>query len=124
MCGVVGIVWADPTRRTPPGLTARMTQLLAHRGPDGAGMHEEPGVSLGHRRLSVIDLAAGAQPMSSADGEVWIVFNGEIYNYIELRERLIAGGRVFRTASDTEVLLQLYEEEGPDLVHQIGRAHV
>ncbi len=89
-----------------------MATALAHRGPDGSGIYCGGGVGLGHRRLSIIDAQGGAQPMANADQSVSITFNGEIFNYIELREELAAKGQVFRTRSDTEVLLRLYEAEG------------
>ncbi|MBX7082539.1 MAG: asparagine synthase (glutamine-hydrolyzing) [Nannocystaceae bacterium] len=117
MCGIAGLV-LDPRR---PGavdraLLDRMTDSLAHRGPDGRGVEIGPGFGLGHRRLAIIDLSTGAQPMANADGSVWITFNGEIYNYVELRAQLQRRGHVFRTASDTEVLLAAYREWGDDLV--------
>ncbi|MCM8811738.1 MAG: asparagine synthase (glutamine-hydrolyzing) [Candidatus Omnitrophica bacterium] len=126
MCGIAGIVDAagGPVDKT---LLRRMTSALAHRGPDAEGYYFNPAARLGsgqgqisaafgHRRLKVIDLDAGIQPMGSPDESLWIVFNGEIYNYKELREELIARGRSFRTKSDTEVILQAYEEQGPDCV--------
>jgi asparagine synthase (glutamine-hydrolysing) len=91
-----------------------MTRSLAHRGPDDERVHVHDEVGLGHRRLSIIDLDSGQQPMSNAAGDVWIVFNGEIYNYRELKERLIGDGRRFRTNSDTETILHLYERYGTD----------
>ena len=97
-----------------------MIDTLDHRGPDDRGLHVEPGAGLAHARLSVIDLAGGAQPMSNADGSLWITFNGEIFNYIELREELLARGHHFASVSDTEVLLHLYEEFGADCVHQLN----
>lgn len=102
-----------------------MTAAIRHRGPDGHGArlfcHEEQGVvGLGHRRLAIIDLSdAGLQPMTNEDGSVWLVFNGEIYNFRELRERLLAAGHQFRSATDSEVLLHLYEERGADLVKDL-----
>jgi asparagine synthase (glutamine-hydrolysing) len=113
MCGICGIVFDDPTRKAPEGLIGRMTDRLEHRGPDDRGAHEEPGVSLGHSRLSIIDLStAGRQPMTNEDGSLLIVFNGEIYNFAELREELVKRGHVFSSHTDTEVILHLYEEKG------------
>src|SRR4051812_42794309 len=100
MCGIAGILHFDastPLRAEIESLTARVN----HRGPDGKGFHVEGPVALGHRRLSIIDLATGAQPMSVAHGAVWITYNGELYNYRELREELRAAGHSFRTTSDT-----------------------
>src|SRR5688572_17346799 len=94
-----------------------MCDLLANRAPDGAGVYADGPAGLGHRRLAIIDLSeAGQQPMKSADGDVWITFNGEIYNYLELRARLTQQGHRFRTQTDTEVLLAAYQEYGVDCV--------
>jgi len=89
-----------------------MCSVIRHRGPDDEGIHVEPGVALGMRRLSIIDLSTGHQPMQNEDGTVWVVFNGEIYNYRELRTELVRGGHTFRTASDTETIVHAYEEWG------------
>ena len=115
MCGIAGML-AEPGRRADSRLLRAMTGILAHRGPDGDGHHEDGRVGLGHRRLSIIDLATGEQPMSNDDASVWITFNGEIYNYRELRRELEARGYRFRTASDTEVIIKAYEAFGPDCV--------
>jgi len=125
MCGITGGVWTDPERAIDAGCLARMTECLRHRGPDAEGTYHSgyrlrppyeamPGVALGHRRLSIIDLATGQQPMANEDGTVWIVFNGEIYNYQDLRRRLEGAGHKFRTDSDTETIVHLYEDEGPE----------
>jgi asparagine synthase (glutamine-hydrolysing) len=125
MCGITGAIWTDPERAIDADTLGRMTDCLRHRGPDADGTYASelrlrppyealPGVALGHRRLSIIDLATGGQPMSNEDGSVWIVFNGEIYNYQDLRRRLEGAGHVFRTHSDTETIIHLYEDEGPD----------
>lgn len=103
MCGIAGIVG-----RSDPALVEGMTRALAHRGPDGAGLWHDETATLGHRRLSVIDLAGGAQPMASADGSLQLVYNGEIYNFQTLRQELESHGRVFRTRCDTEVILHAY----------------
>jgi asparagine synthase (glutamine-hydrolysing) len=93
-----------------------MIGQVAHRGPDGQGIYVDGDVGLAHARLSIIDVGGGRQPMCNEDGTVWITFNGEIFNYVELRAELIARGHVFRTTSDTEVIVHLYEERGPDCV--------
>ena len=90
-----------------------------HRGPDDEGVYLNGPVGLGMRRLSIIDLATGDQPLSNEDGSIWIVFNGEIYNHLALRERLIAAGHRFRTQCDTETIVHLYEEHGHDCVHHL-----
>ncbi|MBE2180868.1 MAG: asparagine synthase (glutamine-hydrolyzing) [Chthoniobacterales bacterium] len=116
MCGIAGFI--GPGTRED---LARMTRRLVDRGPDAAGDWEGDGVLLGHRRLSILDLEGGAQPMWSADESCGIVFNGEIYNYAELRADLAAAGRVFRTDhSDTEVLLEAYAEWGDGMVHRLN----
>jgi asparagine synthase (glutamine-hydrolysing) len=119
MCGFAGIARADRAPVSGPLLRA-MTSAIAHRGPDGEGFHEEPGVGLGFRRLAIIDLSPSAmQPLANEDGSVWVVFNGEIYNFRELRERLVERGHVFRTRTDSEVLVHLYEEHGAGLVSEL-----
>ncbi len=120
MCGICGFVFADPARPAPPGTIERMNDALSHRGPDDLGLHLEPGCALGHRRLSIIDLSpAGRQPMQNEDGSLLIVFNGEIYNYRELRPGLERAGHAFRSASDTEVILHLYEERGEGCLQEL-----
>jgi asparagine synthase (glutamine-hydrolysing) len=114
MCGIAGIYHFDPDARADEALLRRMTDLLAHRGPDDAGLYRSGPVGLGHRRLSIIDLsAAGHQPMGSADGSVWITYNGECYNHQAFVGELEGRGHRFRSSSDTETLLCLYEEHGP-----------
>lgn len=115
MCGICGM--AGPGASRP--LVEAMTRSIAHRGPDGAGFYEAPGVALGHRRLSIIDLAQGDQPMRNEDGSIWVIFNGEIYNFIALRRDLEGRGHRFRTHCDTEVLLHGYEEYGLDFLPQL-----
>lgn len=119
MCGFAGIVRAE-NAPVDEALLRRMTRAIAHRGPDGEAFHVEPGVGLGFRRLSIIDLsAAGMQPMSNEDGSIWSTFNGEIYNFMELRRRLESAGHQFRSKSDSEVLVHLYEEKGTEMVHDL-----
>jgi asparagine synthase (glutamine-hydrolysing) len=108
MCGIAGILLRDGIP-ADPALLARMTDVLAHRGPDGEGFHVDGAIGLGHRRLAIIDLDGGAQPMGSSDGTLWITYNGEVYNYRELRTELQARGYTFTTQSDTEVVLRAYE---------------
>lgn len=121
MCGICGIFHLERDRPVRPLDLRRMADALRHRGPDDRGEHVEGNVGLGHLRLSIIDLStAGHQPMTNEDGRYWIVFNGEIYNYLELRERLEASGHRFRSHSDTEVLLHLFEEEGESCVTHLN----
>ena len=112
MCGIAGVIMTDRQGRHSAAGLRRMGQVLHHRGPDAHGFWEEGGVGLAHRRLSIIDVASGQQPMSSRDGRVHLTFNGEIYNYPELRLELEQLGHTFRTHSDTEVLLALYLQYG------------
>ena len=112
MCGIAGRFNFDPLRLVDRDVLRAMTDIVAHRGPDQAGYHVAPGIGLGHRRLSIIDLSTGDQPLSNEDGTVWTVFNGEIYNFAEVRAELIAHGHRFRTESDTEVIVHGYEEWG------------
>ena len=120
MCGIVGIVngvGGEPVNRA---LLERMTKRLAHRGPDDEGFFLEGPVGLGHRRLSIVDLSpSGHQPMTNEDGNLWIVFNGEIYNHRRLRRWLEAQGHRYRSQSDTETILHLYEERGDACVAEL-----
>jgi asparagine synthase (glutamine-hydrolysing) len=120
MCGICGIAFANRGETADADLIAAMRDALAHRGPNGAGLIELRGATLGHRRLSVIDLATGGQPMANEDQTVWVSYNGEIYNYLELRSQLLARGHQFRTRSDTEVLVHAYEEFGDDFVRRLN----
>jgi asparagine synthase (glutamine-hydrolysing) len=115
MCGIAGKFTLDG-RAVDPGLITRMADRLAHRGPDDAGYHVTGPIGLASRRLSIIDLATGRQPISNEDGTVWVVLNGEIYNFVELRAELERRGHRFRTRTDTEVIVHLYEEKGPGLL--------
>ena len=115
MCGISGKLYFDPARPVERDVLERMNAVLAHRGPDDAGIHCDGPIGLAHRRLSIIDLSpAGHQPMSNEDGTIWIVFNGEIYNFQSLRPELLRRGHRFRSNTDTEVILHLYEEHGTD----------
>lgn len=114
MCGIAGILYQDRARRVDRDTLRRITDALSHRGPDGEGYYQDGNVGLGHRRLAIIDLQAGSQPMYSADGDVVLVFNGEIYNYLELRAQLKSHGHDFATSSDTEVIIAAYKQWGFD----------
>ncbi|HEV2749169.1 MAG TPA: asparagine synthase (glutamine-hydrolyzing) [Gemmatimonadales bacterium] len=121
MCGIAGAVTFRPGARPDHERLCRMAGLMAHRGPDGEGFWADPQgrAAFAHRRLSIIDIAGGRQPMCSDDGQIALVFNGEIYNYRELRRVLSDQGVQFHTVSDTEVLLRLYERFGSDVVHHL-----
>ena len=119
MCGIAGLLGLDEGPVDPQQL-GRMISTLRHRGPDGSGVYVKGPVGLAHARLSIIDLQGGAQPMSTVDGRLWITFNGEIFNYIELRDELQAKGHRFATRSDTEVILNAYREFGDDCVHHFN----
>ncbi len=119
MCGICGVVYSDPVRPVDRALLQRMTDSLRHRGPDGEGFHVAGGVGLGIRRLSIIDLETGDQPIGNEDDSVIVVGNGEIYNFEELREELAAAGHRFRTRSDIEVIVHLYEQYGPDCLSRL-----
>jgi asparagine synthase (glutamine-hydrolysing) len=112
MCGISGIMDLRARRELPRELLARMNEAQHHRGPDAGALHLEPGIGLGHRRLSIIDLATGQQPLFNEDGSVVVVFNGEIYNYQTLIPELTQLGHVFRTKSDTEVIVHAWEAWG------------
>jgi len=116
MCGIAGIWNRDSREPVAPSSLRAMVASIAHRGPDDDGVFLDGDLGLGHDRLSIIDLNSGQQPMSNVDGTTWIVFNGEIFNYVELRAELVARGHRFKTTSDTEVILNLYEERGADCV--------
>ena len=118
MCGLAGIALTQG-RTLDPSLLRRMNGTLAHRGPDGEGIFVDRNVGLAHRRLSIIDLEAGAQPLFNEDESVVVVFNGEIYNYRQLTAELVASGHVFRTHSDTETLVHLYEQYGMEMLSRL-----
>lgn len=119
MCGISGITTANGSS-PDPHLLRQAIARLGHRGPDASGVHCENGVGLAHARLSIIDIAGGRQPMSIDSGGLCITFNGEIFNYLELREELVSRGHKFATRSDTEVILHLYQEEGEKCVHRMN----
>ena len=119
MCGIAGVLYADSHRCADRSVLQQMGDAIAHRGPDGEGFFRANNVGLIHRRLAIIDLAGGDQPIANEDESVQVVFNGEIYNYPELRRQLEGRGHVFRTNSDTEVLVHLYEDFGSDLVKHL-----
>src|SRR4051812_30409182 len=112
MCGIAGIHHLGRPEPVDRAVLERMNACLIHRGPDDSGVHAAGPIGLAMRRLSVIDLSTGHQPMSNATQDLWLTFNGEIYNFPSLRAELIVKGRTFRTQSDSEVILQLYEELG------------
>jgi asparagine synthase (glutamine-hydrolysing) len=119
MCGISGLVYRDPERPVEQAVLERMNAAIRHRGPDSDGFYFRPGVGLAMRRLAIVDLHTGDQPLSNEDGSVWIVFNGEIYNYPQLRPELEKRGHIFRTHSDTEAIVHLYEEHGLDCVQHL-----
>ncbi|MCA8991669.1 MAG: asparagine synthase (glutamine-hydrolyzing) [Planctomycetaceae bacterium] len=125
MCGIAGAVWSRPDKAITASVLRRMTDVIVHRGPDDAGEYFSPESSrgvrcaLGFRRLSIIDLSGGHQPLSNEDGTIWVTLNGEVYNYRELREDLLAKGHKFATSSDTEVIVHLYEEHGADCIKHL-----
>lgn len=120
MCGIAGFSGADVVADNARPLLDRMIRTLGHRGPDGFGFHAEPGVGLAHARLSIIDLSTGDQPIHNPRRTVWTVFNGEIFNFVELRRELEAEGRRFYTHSDTEVIVHLYDRDGDDFVRHLN----
>lgn len=121
MCGIAGMLLHDPLRRANAAVVVRMAERLRHRGPDDEGAWSDGPIALAHRRLSVIDLSArGRQPMSNEDGSIWVVLNGEIYDHGPLRAELLARGHVFRSESDTEVLVHLYEEHSVGFLERIN----
>jgi asparagine synthase (glutamine-hydrolysing) len=118
MCGIAGFVATDQLPPDGRERSIRMRDVIAHRGPDDAGLYLDDRAALAHRRLSIVDLAGGQQPLSNEDGTMWIAFNGEIYNHAALRRTLEAVGHRYRTQSDTETIVHAYEEWGDDCVHR------
>lgn len=119
MCGITGVIYSEQRRSVDPGVLKRMADSIAHRGPDAEGFHIDRNAGLAHRRLSIIDLEGGDQPIGNEDGSVQVVFNGEIYNFRELRSELELKGHQFKTFSDTEVIVHLYEELGDGCVERL-----
>ncbi len=119
MCGITGVMQFQDGARVEAATLRRMCAAMVHRGPDDEGIYTDGAVGIGMRRLSIVDLATGHQPLSNEDGTVWIVFNGEIYNHAVLREKLQALGHQYRTHSDTETIIHLYEEYGADCVKHL-----
>src|SRR5262245_18082015 len=120
MCGITGIVDLRGERPPDESLLRAMNGLLIHRGPDGDGFHFEPGVGLGHRRLSIIDLEGGKQPLYNEDGSVVVTFNGELFNCSDIEPELAQRGHVLRTRSDTEVNVHAWEEWGVDCLKRFN----
>src|SRR5208282_958781 len=119
MCGICGKFEFDRETSGTTDLVKAMADTIRHRGPDDEGYYVSGPITLGFRRLSIIDLKSGHQPLSNEDGSIWIVFNGEIYNYRELRTFLLSKGHVFKTQTDTETIVHLYEEMGPDCLQKL-----
>jgi asparagine synthase (glutamine-hydrolysing) len=118
MCGIAGIVASDHLDSEDRARAVLMRDVMTHRGPDGAGLHSDEHAALSHRRLSIVDLAGGHQPLANEDATVWVTFNGEIYNHADVRVQLEAAGHRYQTRSDTETIVHAYEEWGDDCVHK------
>ncbi|OJW20678.1 MAG: asparagine synthase (glutamine-hydrolyzing) [Planctomycetales bacterium 71-10] len=119
MCGICGAVWGGPGGALGEGRLGAMMDRIAHRGPDDAGVYRDDHAALGFRRLAIVDLEGARQPLSNEDGTVWVVFNGEIYNFPSLHRRLEASGHALRSRGDTETLVHLYEDEGPRMFEHL-----
>src|ERR1041385_9196331 len=119
MCGIAGVMKFGQDERADSSVVRRMCSAMTHRGPDDEGVYADGPVGIGMRRLSIIDVAGGHQPISNETGTVWIVFNGEIYNHAELRRTLEPLGHRYRTNSDTETIVHLYEEYGHECVNHL-----
>ena len=117
MCGIAGVI--DPKLDNKEKVIGKMVKAIIHRGPDDDGFFVDKNVGLGMRRLSIIDLSTGRQPVTNEDGKTLIFFNGEIYNYKELREELLIKSYIFKTESDTEVILHMYEEYGEEMLPKL-----
>jgi asparagine synthase (glutamine-hydrolysing) len=119
MCGICGFVSTNPDQPIRREMLGRMTALLHHRGPDSEGFYVKDGIGLGVRRLSIIDIEGGDQPISNEDETITVICNGEIYNYVELRQHLLAAGHRFRTSSDVEVIVHLYEDHADEFLRYL-----
>src|SRR5688572_1980462 len=118
MCGIAGFAAIEGLPPDAPARASAMRDVLTHRGPDEAGLYCDTHAALGHRRLSIVDLSTGQQPMANADRTIWVVFNGEIYNHADVRRELQSHGHRYRTRSDTETIVHAYEQWGDDCVHR------
>src|SRR5207302_11091166 len=119
MCGIVGIVSVDGLAEDAAARTVAMRDILAHRGPDDAGLYTDDRAALGHRRLSIVDLGTAHQPLANENDTIWITYNGEIYNHAEIRRDLEARGHQYKTRSDTETIVHAYEQWGDDCVRHL-----
>src|SRR5215470_8800076 len=119
MCGIHGVFYFDSHKVVEKPLLERMLRVAAHRGPDDCGIYRHRNVGLAANRLSIVDIPGGHQPMANDDGSVWLVFNGEIYNFAELRLQLERAGHSFRTRSDTETVLRAWEQYGEQCVQHL-----
>src|SRR4051812_24580129 len=117
MCGIAGFVSTDGLHEGAAAQAIAMRDVLAHRGPDEVGLHCDAYAALAHRRLSIVDLSTGQQPLSNENGTTWVIFNGEIYNHTQSRRELEARGHRYRTQSDTETIVHAYEQWGDNCVH-------
>src|SRR5262252_8764784 len=113
MCGICGFaVPSSSDRRVDESVVTRMCESLVHRGPDDSGIYADTHAALAHRRLSIVDLSGGHQPMSNEDKRIWITYNGEVYNHLDLKPDLEKAGHIYRTSCDTETIIHLYEDQG------------
>ena len=120
MCGICGIVFNDREQKVEQNTLKKMSDVITHRGPDDEGFYINQHVGLAMRRLSIIDLSTGKQPISNEDGQIWIVFNGEIYNHKDIRTELESKGHQFKTKTDTEAIVHAYEEYGESCVQKLN----
>src|SRR5512134_2320745 len=118
MCGIAGVIDLEFQREPDRALLEAMNVVQRHRGPDGSGIHVEPGIGFAHRRLSIIDVASGQQPLTNEDGTVVVIYNGEIYNFQDLTQELLGRGHRFRTHCDTEAIVHAWEEWGEACVER------